>query len=131
MKPIEYYTTNTVEYPVKPAFTKVFLYRQGKVVFSGTTEEYNLFKQRVSPEYGSGGALEKHLDQDAYNDAMLKYRAEHCRLMEEFKNDLFEENGVQDNPKREKCYYMALERGHDGGLNSVATEFADLVDLIN
>jgi hypothetical protein len=132
MKPIEYYSTYTVEYPAKADFTNVFLYKRGSIVFSGTLKEYNLrssskvgFEERSDPPL-----IEKVLDQDAYNNVMLKYRSEHSRLMEEFKNDLFEEFSVQDNPKREKCYCMAYERAHSDGLNSVATEFAELVELI-
>jgi hypothetical protein len=58
------------------------------------------------------------------------YRADSNRLHQQFKNDLFEEYGVVDNPKRELLYQKAWNLGHAYGYESVATEFGELVELI-
>lgn len=48
----------------------------------------------------------------------------------EFKNDLFIEFGVKDNPMSDKCYSLAYEYGHSSGYNEIYNYFCDLVDLI-
>jgi hypothetical protein len=50
--------------------------------------------------------------------------------MREFKEDLFEEFGVSQNPKRELCYSFAWEEEHANGLESVYDRFSDFVQLI-
>jgi len=58
------------------------------------------------------------------------HSAEDRRIHELFKKDLFEEYDVADNPKREKCFAIAWERGHSSGYNDVACVFGDIVELI-
>jgi len=48
----------------------------------------------------------------------------------EFKKDLFEEYGVENNPKADKAYSIAYDHGHSGGYNEVAGYFGELVELI-
>ena len=48
----------------------------------------------------------------------------------EFIQDLFEEFGVTDNPKRGLCYSIAYADGHAHGFSEVYTKFSDLVELI-
>lgn len=58
------------------------------------------------------------------------WRDENNRLTELFKNDLFQEFGVQNNPKREKAWLIAWDKGHAMGFSEVYSEFSDLVELI-
>jgi len=45
-------------------------------------------------------------------------------------NDLFENFNVMNNPKKDKAFALAWERGHSNGLEEVYNEFYDLVELI-
>lgn len=47
-----------------------------------------------------------------------------------FKTDLFKEFGVTDNPKREKAFSIAWERGHASGYYEVELCFMNIVELI-
>ena len=60
----------------------------------------------------------------------VEYREQELRIKERFKHDLFLEFDVEHNPRREKCFTSAWERGHSGGYREVYNEFIDLVDLI-
>jgi hypothetical protein len=48
----------------------------------------------------------------------------------EFIQDLFEEFGVTDNPKRGLCYSIAYAYGHAYGFSEIYSKFSDLVELI-
>ena len=61
-------------------------------------------------------------------DAYYAYNAEERHLVEMFKQDLFNDLGIADNPKREKLFSIAWENGH--GYSEVYNEAIDLVDLI-
>jgi hypothetical protein len=59
------------------------------------------------------------------------WREDTHRLHHEvFKNDLFIEHGVTENPKANKAFEMAWDRGHSSGLEEVAREFEEIVELI-
>ncbi len=58
------------------------------------------------------------------------YHMEINRLYNLFKKDLFEEYGVQDNPKVEKAFALAYDYGHSSGYPSIENYFSELVDLI-
>lgn len=61
----------------------------------------------------------------------LEHQAEDRRLSEKFKNDLFEDLGVESHPKREMLYELAGK--HSGGgkrrLYEVACDLYGLTDL--
>lgn len=59
-----------------------------------------------------------------------KYGEEQYKIDKEFKLALFKEYGVETNPKREKAFSMAWERGHSYGYGEVEGEFMDLVELL-
>lgn len=63
-------------------------------------------------------------------DVWKAYNDEECYLVEMFKQDLFNELGIADNPKREKLFAIAWENGHSSGYSEVFNEAIDLVDLI-
>ena len=66
----------------------------------------------------------------AQRKVMQIYAGDQHRLTEQFRADLLEQFGVSDNPKAGDAYYLAWERGHAEGLESVYGEFQTLVDLI-
>ena len=125
MKPITYYTTQTLSYPCQEDFTTVFAYSRGQVLWQGPARDWHDVKRTLPPH-----TVEKVVDDSAYRAARTAYRAEQGRLQEEFKRDLFEEHGVTDHPKAERCYALAWEKGHSAGLQEVANFFDDFVDLI-
>lgn len=71
---------------------------------------------------------------EKYCEAVKEYRrksAEHAsELHAQFKQELFEELGIADNPKRELLFSRAWEQGHSAGYDEVYTCACDLVELI-
>lgn len=63
-------------------------------------------------------------------EAKKLYYTKRANLDEEFELALFKEYGVEDNPKREKCFQLAWERGHSSGYNEVEIQFSEIVELI-
>lgn len=55
---------------------------------------------------------------------------ENCWKREMFKKDVFENFGVTDNPKAERCFEIAWEDCHSYGFNEVFNKFGELIDLI-
>jgi hypothetical protein len=64
-------------------------------------------------------------------EANLAYRAEDRRLTEKFKNDLFEDLGVENHPKREKLYELARDTASGEGLERLYEVACDFVELMN
>jgi hypothetical protein len=64
-------------------------------------------------------------------ETKIAYRAETTRLREKFKNDLFDDLGISDHPKRERLFELAQERGDGNGLEYVYNAALDLLDLID
>ena len=126
MKPISYYTTNTLRYPSKDDYTTVYAYLRGQVLWQGSARDWRDAKDTLLPNH----TVEKVMDEVAFKAARLAYGVETSRLQEEFKRDLFEEHGVTGHPKAERCYSLAWVYGHSAGLDEVANYFDDLVDLI-
>jgi hypothetical protein len=62
--------------------------------------------------------------------ARAAYDAREKEIMETFTNDLFEDLGITDNPKRYKLYSIAWEMGHSSGFQEVYNYALQLVDLI-
>lgn len=62
--------------------------------------------------------------------AYRAYQAEDIRLRELFKQDLFVEFDVVDNPKAEQAYAIAWQEGHWAGYQEVYGEFEKIVELI-
>lgn len=65
-----------------------------------------------------------------FTDLRRRYHEDEGRMVEKFKNAVFEEYGVTNNPKRELCWQKAWEHGHSAGLSEVNTYFQDFVELI-
>jgi hypothetical protein len=58
------------------------------------------------------------------------YEKESSKLYNLFAEDLFEEFGVTNNPKKDKCFARAWEHGHSSGYSEVYNYFSDFVELI-
>lgn len=120
---IEDYQTK-IPYPNRSDFTKVFAYKAGKVIFRGTYAEYLIQKGNVV-----GAVLEKHVDEEAYKEALRIRNADSIRLPALLKNDLIEQNGLKGNPKAEMLFEKAqiLHDDYDCGLIEIFEELADLI----
>ena len=108
----------------KDSFTTIYEYSKGKVLGTILLEEFR--KIGKDPKR----TFEKVLDEEAYKRMQKEYYEEESRCYNQFKQDLFEEYNVTNNPRAEKCFSMAWERGHSSGYESVANEFGELVELI-
>lgn len=126
MKRIEYYTTNTLTYPSKEDYITVYAYLRGQVLWQGPAKEWPAVKGTLPPNH----IVERISDDEALRQARIAYGSETSRLQEEFKRDLFDLEGVTDNPKVDACYALAWQYGHAEGLGEVANHFAELVELI-
>lgn len=129
MKPFEYYQTTRLSYPDKSQLTTVYAYKGDSLQWQGN---YNEYKKLIKEDCNklTLWVTETVLDKDAYNKQIKDYNNELRALEEEFKQDLFKEFGVENNPKRERCYNLAYEEGHGYGLSTVYDKFEDLVELI-
>lgn len=125
MKDYEYYSNVPVEFPERDDYTTCYLYSKGKVIYKGNIKEI-----RKKYKNSSNMVTEKDFDRDAYTAARKKYSDAQNKLVEEFKNDLFEEYGVENNPKREKCYALAWEHGNSSGFSNIDMYFSEFVELI-
>jgi hypothetical protein len=63
-------------------------------------------------------------------EAWKAYKEEDKRICNQFKQDLFKEFDVKDNPKADLCFSKAWEVGHAWGYGEVYNHFQDLVELI-
>ena len=127
MKPFDYYSKPQTSYPNKKDYITSYVYDKGVVLWSGPTWEKD--KAELKEEYPNA-LIQEILDEDAYKAQRKKYTDEEFNLQLQFQNDLFEEYGVSDNPKRFKCFQLAWEQGHAHGLEEVYNKFDDLVELI-
>ena len=112
---------NKMPYPNKNDFTTLHVYQGGTVLYSGPVD---------NKPANVSGVVERTIDKEALQSARQAYGAENARLIRLFQDDLFEENGVTDNPKRFKAYDLAWEHGHSSGMSEVVLFFEELVDLI-
>lgn len=127
MKPFEYYSTPQIPFPKKLDYITYYVYDKGKVLWSGPYCEKT--KSELKEEYPNA-IIQEVLNEEAYRTKSKKYGEEVHKLHDEFMNDLFEDFGVQDNPKRHKAFELAYDRGHANGYSEVYNEFDELVELI-
>lgn len=64
-------------------------------------------------------------------DVYAAFVEEEQQIYDVFKQDLFNELGIADNPKRDKLFAIAWEYGHSSGYSEVYNYADELVDLIN
>lgn len=108
----------------KETFTTVYVYSVGKCIDTISLDEFRIKYPQTRLTY------EKVVDEAAYKQMQKEYHEEESRCYNQFKQDLFKEYNVTNNPKAEKCFNIAWERGHSSGYESVANEFDELVELI-
>ncbi len=119
---------NTLPYPTEAQFRTTYWYKAGKLVAERRGEEPTI--SHVSGIRPDECTKEVVVDKEALRAARAAYNAETARLTELFKQDLFEDLGIENNPKRDKLYSIAWDKGHSAGFSEVYSEAEDLVDLI-
>ena len=127
MKPFDYYSKQKTDYPNKNNYYTFYVYDKGVVLWSGPNWEKD--KAELKEEYPNA-LIQEVLDEEAYRAHLKEYNDESAKLHREFRDDLFEDYSVSDNPKRFKCFELAWERGHSSGLEEVDGYFGDFVELI-
>ena len=127
MKPFDYYSKPQIDYPNKKDYITFYVYDKGEVLWSGF--HWIKDKAELKEEYPNA-LIQEVLDEEAYRAHLKEYNDESAKLHREFRDDLFEDYGVSDNPKRFKCFELAWEHGHSSGLEEVYGYFGDLVVLI-
>jgi len=125
MKDFDYYNTCKTPYPGKNDFTVVYGYKKGKLEFEMSANEW-LDERKSYPDV----TVEKDFDEVAYRVARTMYNEECSRLKMEFMKDVFEDTGVEDNPRRFKAFDYAWQEGHSGGYSEVYSIFCELADII-
>jgi len=127
MKPFEYYSRPQTPYPAKQDYTTYYVYDKGEVI--GKFAAWESSKAVLGGLYPNA-LIQSVLDEDAFKVHQAQYHKEKQKLAQEFENDLFDEFGVSDNPKRHKCFSLAWENGHANGYSEVYNHFSDYVELI-
>ena len=127
MKPFDYYSKPQTAYPNKKDYITLYVYDKGECLWSGF--HWIKDKAELKEEYPNA-LIQEVLDEEAYRAHLKEYNDESAKLHREFRDDLFEDYGVSDNPKRFKCFELAWEHGHSSGSEEVYGYFGDLVVLI-
>jgi len=125
MKPFDYYNKPKTLYPKKSDYITYYVYDKGECLYKGST--FYTSKQEVKENYPNA-VIQEVLDDDAYKAHLKEYKDECSKLRQEFVNDLFEEFGVSDNPKRNKALHYAQEKGDS--YSEIYDVFCDIVELI-
>lgn len=131
MKPFEYYSKPQTLYPNKKDYITFYVYDKGECVCEekDVSVTGSITKSHLNQKYPNT-VIQEVLDEDAYKAHRKQYDDESSKLYQEFRNDLFEEYGVSDNPKRFRCFELAWEHGHSSGYSDVYNYFGDFVELI-
>jgi 3-hydroxyacyl-CoA dehydrogenase len=127
MKPFDYYSKPQTLYPNKSDYITFYVYDRGACIYSESALSNT--KSALKEDYPNA-VIQEVLDEEGYKAHQLLYTYEKHKLHEEFVNDLFENFNVTNNPKKQKAFDLAWEKGHANGLEEVYNEFYDLVELI-
>jgi hypothetical protein len=127
MKPFDYYSKSSITYPVKQDYTTYYVYDKGEVI--GKFAAWERSKAGLKELYPNA-VIQDILDESAFKVHQAQYNEKTQKLAQEFEDDLFDEFGVSDNPKRYKCFSLAWENGHAHGYSEVYNHFSDYVELI-
>jgi len=125
MKPFEYYSKPQTLYPNKKDYITFYVYDKGKLLFEGFALTNS--KIKLKEDYPNA-VIQEVLDEDAYKAHRKQYDDERNKLHQEFKDDLFEDYGVSDNPKRFLLYNTVVE--HKSEYEEIYDFFGELVELI-
>ena len=127
MKPFDYYSKLQTLYPNKKDYITLYVYDKGACIYSESSLSNT--KSNLKEDYPNA-VIQEVLDEEGYKAHRKEYHDERNKLHQEFQNDLFEDYGVSDNPKRFKCFDLAWEHGHSSGFEEVYNYFGDFVELI-
>lgn len=111
----------TAPYPDKADFTTMYVYKNGKVIWKGPKSDST---------WAPSGVKEYVFDEEGYKKVRTVYYKNQSDMNTLFVKDLFEEFGVTNNPKANKCYAIVYEHGHSSGNEEIYYWFMELVDLI-
>ncbi len=127
MNSSDYNVSNSIPCPVKEDFIFYEIYNavSGEMIENVPYLEYHSDKSRYA-KY----KCKEVFDEEAFQNQWNKWVANEDRLIHEFKEKLFEDHQVENNPKREKCFQLAWEYGSSSGFERVKYYFDDLVELI-
>lgn len=131
MKPFHYYTNTSTSPPNKRDYETIYLYHAGKVLWEGKWYDngYPDALNDLRKQYPE--AVEQAvLNENEFHAHKIEYQKEKLRLYGEFKQDLFEEFEVSDNPKRFDCLRLAHSKRSGEDLEQLYEEFAELCPLI-
>lgn len=106
----------------KTEFTTNYYYKHGKVVY---TQRPGRDSDPSPSQYNVGDSF---VDIAAYEIKCEERSRRRQQEIDRFKADLYKLHGVEDNPKRELCYEIALEFSEDQ--QETIEYFQDLVRLI-
>lgn len=129
MKPFIYYTTYQTHYPQKKDYITFYVYDKGVCIAeekSGSVTG-SITKSYLNQKYPNA-VIQEVFVEEAYKAHHKEYCDERNKLYQEFQNDLFEEYGVSDNPKR----FLLLTKVEDlrDSYSEIYDLFGDLVELI-
>lgn len=124
MQDFRYYSDIDVKYPNDKDYKTVFVYHSGEVLGKVPASEYK------KEDYPKNHVIEVVFDEKRYREHQSLWGKSKAEKEQEFKFSLFEEFGVEDNPKRELCYSLAWEHGQSAGYSEVYAYFLDFVELI-
>ena len=129
MKPFDYYSKGQTLYPHRSDYITFYVYDKGSCI---AEEKYGLVtssttKSHLSKKYPNA-VIQEVLDEEAYKAHHKEYMDERNKLYQEFQNDLFDEYGVSNNPKR----FLLLTKVEDlrDSYSEIYDLFGDLVELI-
>lgn len=122
MKDFNYYRNGKVLHPTLSDYVKFFVYKEGKLVYE------TAYGELVPPEYRNY-TTEKKTDNKAFSEHVVEYHEEQQRLFELFKQDLFKDLGIENNPKREMLFDKACSVSSDS-FSDIYNNARELVDLI-
>jgi hypothetical protein len=131
MKQLDYYDVSKLEQPNIKNYMTTYFYDKGELIATippGTTLDVILNDNDI--KIPSTAVKQQILDKEKYDLDMKKYKDEIAKLNLEFGQDLFREFNVEDNPKRNRCYSLAFNFGHQYGVVGVYECFEKLVSLI-
>jgi hypothetical protein len=127
MKALDYYSTVPMAHPKREDYKKVFVYSKGKTIINGMARSQ--INDTVMKGYRDNGfIIEESFDKDAYYAETRKYAELQNKLLQEFKLDLFAENGVSAHPKAEAAYNIASNER--SGLGEIRDLFEDIAALL-
>lgn len=135
MKDLSYYQNIDLEYPSPLDYMKYSLFKDNQFITNDIRTIESILKYIPKPSKvpiltDDGYLFLSILDKDKFNNAKSEYHKAENVKYNEFKHDLIEENGLQDNPKADLLYEKAWSLGHSSGLQEVIYYFKELMELI-